>query len=98
LERTEDILAALGRMDPRPRLVGFAAETTDDLDAVARAKMARKGCDLLVANDVRADDAGFGTETNHVVIYGEDGGAEALEVMPKRAVAARILERLAELL
>ena len=98
LDRTEDILAGLGKLDPRPRLVGFAAETDDDLDAVARAKIKAKGCDLLVANDVRPDDAGFGTDTNRVVIYGPDGARDELPLLSKRAVAAKILDRVAAIL
>ena len=95
LTRTEDILLGLGRKEERPYLVGFAAETVDDLDSVALAKMSAKGCDLLVANDVRPADAGFGTDTNRVIIYSADGAKEPLPVMSKRAVAARILDRAA---
>ena len=95
LERTDDILAALGNLSPRPFLVGFAAETEKDLDSVAPDKMRRKGCDLLVANDVGAHDAGFETDKNRVVIYDSDGGREEVPLLAKRQVAARILDRVA---
>jgi len=94
LTRNEDILAALGRHVRRPRLlVGFAAETGGDLDALAGAKLQAKGCDLLVANDVLASDAGFEVETNRVVIYGRECPPERLPLMSKRGVAGCILDR-----
>ena len=70
LEPTTDILAALGaRRRPGQTIVGFAAET-DDLRANAAEKLARKGIDLIVANDVSAPGAGFEHDTNAVVILG----------------------------
>jgi phosphopantothenoylcysteine decarboxylase/phosphopantothenate--cysteine ligase len=78
LVRNPDILAGLvearGAAD-RPVIVGFAAETGDDTGTVlelARAKLARKGCDLLVANEVGLDK-GFGTEGNTVHLLFRDG-------------------------
>jgi phosphopantothenoylcysteine decarboxylase/phosphopantothenate--cysteine ligase len=76
---------------PRPVLVGFAAET-GSLDR-APAKLARKGVDLLVANDVAEQGSGFGTTTNRVTILAADGTAEALPLLAKREVADRILDR-----
>jgi phosphopantothenoylcysteine decarboxylase/phosphopantothenate--cysteine ligase len=95
LERTQDVLATLGKMSPRPLLVGFAAETGADLQQVGPAKLAAKGCDLLVANDVLGKDAGFEVETNRVVIFDGGGGDEALPLMGKREVARRIVDRVA---
>ena len=95
LERTEDILASLAHLSPRPCLVGFAAETERNLDRVAPAKLAAKGCDLLVANDVSAADAGFETDGNRVVIYDTSGHKEFIPLQSKRRVAARILDRVA---
>ncbi|MEZ5416520.1 MAG: bifunctional phosphopantothenoylcysteine decarboxylase/phosphopantothenate--cysteine ligase CoaBC [Vicinamibacterales bacterium] len=96
LTRTADILAALGalpsRAAGRPVLVGFAAETHDVLDH-AEAKRRRKGVDLIVANDVAQAGAGFGVDTN-VVTFIDDSGREALPLLPKTEVAARILDRL----
>ncbi len=98
LERTVDILASLGNLSPRPYLVGFAAETEENLDGVAPDKLKRKGCDLLVANDVGAHDAGFETDQNRVIIYDAAGGKEVIPLQAKRLVAARILDRVASAL
>ncbi len=96
LVRTPDILAELGarRADgARPVLVGFAAETGDPV-AEAQAKRARKRVDLVVANDVSAVGSGFGTDTNRVWLVGE--AVEALPLLPKAEVAARLVEWLAD--
>lgn len=94
LVENPDILAALsGRGGDRPRLViGFAAET-DDLVANATAKLKRKGCDWVIANDV-SGGAVFGEDENRVhVITG--GGAEAWPRLGKDEVAERIAARVA---
>ena len=80
----------------RPVLVGFAAET-GSLDR-APAKLRRKGVDLLVANDVAEPGSGFGTETNRVSIFAADGSRDDLPLLPKRAVAERILDEVRALL
>jgi phosphopantothenoylcysteine decarboxylase/phosphopantothenate--cysteine ligase len=77
--------------------VGFAAETTN-LEAYARAKLASKGLDLLVANDVSRADSGFGTTTNKVWLLHRDGRLEDLDVLPKTAVAGAIWDRVQALL
>ena len=90
-----DILAELGAMpDRRAVLVGFAAETTD-VEAHGRAKLARKGADLIVVNDVSASDAGFATDTNRAVILGRDGGRREVALVSKRALAGILLEEAA---
>jgi phosphopantothenoylcysteine decarboxylase / phosphopantothenate---cysteine ligase len=100
LARTRDILADLGampeRQSGRPVLVGFAAETHDVISH-ARAKLARKKVDLIVANDVSRSDAGFEVETNAVTIV---SASEATEVplQSKADVAARILDAMEPLL
>lgn len=99
LERNPDILAELGRDradrgEKRPLLVGFAAET-DDVEAHARAKLERKGADLLVVNDVSATDAGFEVDDNRVVILGADGSRTEVPLTSKRAVAERLLDEVA---
>jgi phosphopantothenoylcysteine decarboxylase / phosphopantothenate---cysteine ligase len=98
LEPTEDILAgasaavrAPGARQPRPILVGFAAET-GSLERAAE-KLRRKGVDLLVANDVSEPGSGFGTDTNRVTILAADGADQALPLLSKREVADRILDR-----
>ena len=94
LVENPDILAELvaGRTAKRPVLVGFAAETGDESASVVqhgRAKLARKGCDLLVVNDV-SDGQVFGQETNTAVILGSDGSETQVERGPKVAVAHAI--------
>jgi phosphopantothenoylcysteine decarboxylase/phosphopantothenate--cysteine ligase len=100
IEPTEDILAEVGRLatttEPRPVLVGFAAET-GSLDRAA-GKLAAKGVDLLVANDVSEPDAGFAVDTNRVVVLDREGGSEAWPLLTKREVADRLLDRVARLL
>jgi len=111
LEPTPDILAQIARiargtdtqgdttyepLTPRPYLVGFAAET-GSLDRAAD-KLRRKALDLLVANDVAEAGSGFGTDTNRVTILDADGGRAQLPLMPKRAVAEEILDRVARAL
>lgn len=99
LEPTPDILAAM-RTDFGfdGVLVGFAAETSDLL-AHAREKLVRKGCDLVVANDVGRSDIGFGTEDNEaVILHRADGREEHFPKMPKSALADAIVERVAALL
>lgn len=97
LELTDDILAECGRRRRRQVLVGFAAET-GDLEPKARAKLQQKGLDLVVANDVTAPGAGFGTETNAVLLVGPEGPAEPVDLRPKREVADLVLDRVAALL
>jgi phosphopantothenoylcysteine decarboxylase/phosphopantothenate--cysteine ligase len=74
LVRTKDILAGVGALAKKPLLVGFAAES-ENVEANAREKLARKQLDLIVANDIR--DA-FGKETNRAVILGADGARTEL--------------------
>jgi phosphopantothenoylcysteine decarboxylase/phosphopantothenate--cysteine ligase len=101
LVRTPDILAAVAARRAEsgfPRVaVGFAAETQALLDN-ARAKLVDKKLDLIVANDVTARDAGFGAETNRVVILDREGGVDELPLLAKTAVAEAILDRALALL
>ena len=89
LVENPDILAGLAaRRGPggtHPVLVGFAAET-DTSEQAARAKLARKGCDLLVVNPV-GNGRGFGTPDNEAVIYGADGTVTLVPRGPKEALA-----------
>jgi len=100
LEPNPDILAELGRepanKSGRPILVGFAAETTALADN-ARSKLARKGADMIVANDVTQEGAGFDTETNIVTLFTRDGRELPLPKLTKFEVANRILDRVLEL-
>ncbi|MFD0258435.1 bifunctional phosphopantothenoylcysteine decarboxylase/phosphopantothenate--cysteine ligase CoaBC [Kitasatospora indigofera] len=87
LVRNPDVLAELsaGRARPGQLVVGFAAET-DDVLANGRAKLARKGCDLLVVNEV-GERKGFGSDQNEAVVLGADGTETAVPVGPKEALA-----------
>lgn len=100
LRRTPDILAELGqrRLDRNagPVLVGFAAETEQVVEH-AKAKREHKHVDLIVANDVSRADAGFDVDTNAVTIVSADG-TESVPVLAKSQVAARILDRVEQLL
>jgi phosphopantothenoylcysteine decarboxylase/phosphopantothenate--cysteine ligase len=91
LERNPDILASLAARKGRRLLVGFAAET-HDLTTEARRKLRAKRLDLIVANDVTAPGAGFGSDTNQVRLFDAVGGDEEIPLLPKAEVAERILD------
>lgn len=97
LAETKDILATLAAKGPRrPKLViGFAAET-NDVEVHAKAKLARKGCDWIIANDVTQPGVMGGTENAVLLITHK--ATERWERAPKEAVAARIAARIAEAL
>lgn len=96
LVENPDILCTVSQAGPaRPKLViGFAAET-GDLEAAARAKLARKGCDWLLANDVSPGSGVFGGATNRVLLLTGEGAAEAWPELAKGQVARRLVERIA---
>jgi phosphopantothenoylcysteine decarboxylase / phosphopantothenate---cysteine ligase len=98
LVENPDILATVARHDERrPALVvGFAAETENVVDH-ARAKLARKGCDLIVANDVSPEGGVMGGERNTVHLVSADG-VETWPTLPKDEVARRLVARLAQML
>lgn len=107
LVRNPDILGELASLldgqagEPGTRRtlvrVGFAAETTN-LVSYARAKLAAKRLDLLVANDVSRADSGFGSETNKVLLFHANGEMEDLPLLSKTEVAARIWDRIVPML
>jgi phosphopantothenoylcysteine decarboxylase/phosphopantothenate--cysteine ligase len=94
---TPDILRQLGDRDPRPILVGFAAETADP-ETAARAKLASKGADVIVANLVGREGTGFGSDTNDAAIVTRTGEDEPLRTWTKSELASAICDRLAKLL
>jgi phosphopantothenoylcysteine decarboxylase/phosphopantothenate--cysteine ligase len=96
LEPTADILAEVARQKGGRIVVGFAAET-DHVAEHAREKLAAKNLDLIVANDVTAEGAGFDLETNVVAMYARDGHEVALPRMPKWDVAQRVLDEVLRL-
>jgi phosphopantothenoylcysteine decarboxylase / phosphopantothenate---cysteine ligase len=97
LAKNPDILSQLGQLNPRPLLVGFAAETTD-LQNNAAAKLAAKNLDMIVANDVSQEGAGFNVTTNIARLLYRDGRVESLELMTKTWLAELILDRVGQLL
>jgi len=96
LERTPDILAEISREKGDRVVVGFAAETEDVIAAATR-KLARKGCDFIVANDVSHSDSGFDVDSNRVSFVWPAGEVETLPKLSKRAVAGEILDRIEKL-
>lgn len=96
LVENPDILATIAnRSEGRPTLVvGFAAET-DSVIAHARAKIARKGCDLLVANDVSAEGGVMGGTANTIHLLDREGGLETWPTLDKDEVGRRLVERFA---
>ena len=95
LVENPDILRTLSKQAPRPGLViGFAAET-GDLEAKARAKLARKGCDWILANDVSPGTGVFGGDTNQVLLLTGAGPAETWPELDKLALARRLVARIA---
>ena len=93
LTRNPDILEGLGKRKQHQILVGFAAET-HDLIQNARQKMQKKNLDLLVANDLTAEGAGFAVDTNIVTLLFEDGTEKSLPCLSKSEVAGIILDNI----
>lgn len=97
LERTKDILLELGKRKKNQVLVGFAAET-ENVEEYARKKLNAKNADMIVANNVKAEGAGFGTDTNIVTLFKRSGSNIDLPIMSKSDVAKRIIEEITSLL
>ncbi len=98
LERTPDILGSVrGVFGWTGFLVGFAAET-ENLLGYARDKLERKGCDLVVANDVSREGTGFDSEENEVTLVYRDGGTRVLPRATKRALAGEIVQGITKLI
>jgi phosphopantothenoylcysteine decarboxylase / phosphopantothenate---cysteine ligase len=96
LEPTPDILASVARNKGERLIVGFAAET-DHVAENARKKLAAKNADLIVANDVTSEGAGFDSDTNIVTLFSRDGRDLPLPRMTKLEVAQRILDEVLRL-
>ena len=97
LQRNPDILAELGEKKGSCILIGFAAET-EELLKNAREKLTKKNLDMIVANDVTQEGAGFDVDTNIVRFLTADGSVEELPEMSKDAVAEALLDRVLALL
>ena len=98
LERTTDILAELGKMRSEKKLplgqfiCGFSMETKDLIEN-SKAKLEKKNCDMIVANNLKEQGAGFGHDTNKVILITKDGNEE-LDLMSKQDVAKMLLDRI----
>jgi phosphopantothenoylcysteine decarboxylase/phosphopantothenate--cysteine ligase len=95
LTRNKDILFEIGQLKTHQYLVGFAAETNDVIDN-AKQKMVKKNLDLIIANDVTAEGAGFKSNTNLVTILHKNGLEKPLALMTKEEVASEILDAVIE--
>lgn len=94
LTRNPDILAELGRRKHTGQILcGFAMET-ENLISHAAEKLSRKNCDMLVANSLRDEGAGFAHDTNKATLLFAGGAQEDVPLMSKDALANRILDRL----
>lgn len=93
LERTEDILKFLGSHKREGQFIcGFSMETENMLEN-SKAKLKKKNVDMIVANNLKVEGAGFGTDTNIVTLITEDAVKE-LEIMSKEEVAGCILDEI----
>lgn len=91
-----DILAEVSARKGDRTIVGFAAESHDVI-AAAKRKLLRKGCDLIVANDISRADAGFDVDENAVYFVWPNGEVEELSLLPKPGVAAELFDRVTKL-
>ncbi|RST75440.1 bifunctional phosphopantothenoylcysteine decarboxylase/phosphopantothenate--cysteine ligase CoaBC [Siminovitchia acidinfaciens] len=95
LERTKDILFELGKKKANQFLVGFAAET-DNMEEYAKGKLVKKNADMIVANNVAAEGAGFAGDTNIVTIFHKDHSSVQLPLLSKQETARKILHEISE--
>ncbi len=96
LERTKDILQELGNKKTHQLIIGFAAET-NAVEEYAREKLLKKNADMIVANNVTTEGAGFGTDTNIVTMFKHDGSAIELPRLSKAETAQKILAEVASM-
>jgi phosphopantothenoylcysteine decarboxylase/phosphopantothenate--cysteine ligase len=95
LRLTPDIVSEAGNVKNRPFIIGFAAETGRKIEN-ARRKLTEKKMDMIIFNDITAEDSGFDVDTNRVIIIDAEGERE-LMVMSKDAVADALLDRMLEI-
>ena len=97
MERTIDILKTLGEQKQHQVLIGFAAET-ENVEHYAKKKLVTKNADMIIANNVTQEGAGFAADTNIVSMFKKDGTIIELPLLYKRDVAKAILEQVNKLL
>lgn len=93
LEKTQDILASLGKIKESQFLVGFALETENEIEH-AKIKIKKKNLDLIVLNSLNDKGAGFAKDTNKVTLIDADNKTHPFSVKPKVEVAQDILEHI----
>ncbi len=96
LVQNPDILQEISARKGDRTIVGFAAES-HDVVAAAKRKLLRKGCDLIVANDISRADAGFEVDENAVLFVWPSGEIESLSLLPKSGVSAELFDRIEKL-
>lgn len=94
LERTKDILKELGEKKTHQFLIGFAAET-NDVEQYAKQKLMSKNADMIVANNVSQEGAGFGGDTNIITLFHRDGSCQHFDKMTKKQAAQALLKEAA---
>lgn len=92
LEKTQDILASLGKIKKKQFLIGFALETENEIDN-AKLKIQKKNLDLIVLNSLQDKGAGFGNPTNKVTFIDKDFVIEPMDLKSKEAVADDIMNK-----
>ena len=97
LQKNPDTAETIGKNKRHQLTVCFAAETNDVLEN-AKEKLIRKNCDLIVANDILAEGAGFAGDTNIVTLLDKAGNCEQLPLLSKQEVANAILDRVVKLM
>ncbi|MED3725052.1 bifunctional phosphopantothenoylcysteine decarboxylase/phosphopantothenate--cysteine ligase CoaBC [Priestia filamentosa] len=97
MERTTDILKTLGQKKAGQLLIGFAAET-EHVEEYAMKKLQTKNADLIVANNISTEGAGFGGDTNIVTLFYKDGHHQDLPLLSKKDVSERIMNEVVNLL
>lgn len=91
LEKTKDILAALGIAKQKQFLVGFALETNNERE-YAKNKLVNKNADMIVLNSLRDENSGFGFDTNKVSVFFADGDEKELKLASKKEIAEQIVQ------
>ncbi|WP_409253651.1 bifunctional phosphopantothenoylcysteine decarboxylase/phosphopantothenate--cysteine ligase CoaBC [Bacillus sp. SCS-153A] len=96
-ERTKDILKTLGEKKKGQLLVGFAAET-NDVEKYAAGKLQKKNADMIVANNITVEGAGFAGDTNIVTVFRRDGTKRDLPLLSKSETAKEILREIHQMM
>lgn len=91
MAQTKDILKEMGQQKTDQFLIGFAAET-QNIEEYAQRKLKEKNADMIVANDVSKEDAGFNVDTNEVHLYRKEGETIYLPLADKKEIAEKILK------